>query len=240
MSISASLTDEQDIAQEIEGYDRGIRRVLPGYDAMMAAAMDALATHARDVETDGAHVLDLGTGSGRTAAAILARFPQARVTLVDVDAGVLDIARKRLAREATRERDLPRATFHVASFADPLPACDAATASLSLHCVCDPETKRAVYANIKRALPPGGPLIMSDVMVPADAPLRERVMSAWADHLVAGGDTRDEAFARFDAWAKQERYFSVDEELAFIRDAGFRAHDVVFRTGPLAVIVALA
>jgi tRNA (cmo5U34)-methyltransferase len=221
-----------------EEYDRGIRRLLPAYDAMVEAVLDALATHAPPSANGATRVVDLGTGSGRMAAAVLARFPAARVTLVDVDRNALVAAKNRLARDP--ERDLARATFVEASFADLLPACDVAVAALSLHHVRDPDAKRAVYTNIRRALPPSGPLITSDVMIPTDATLKERTMSQWADHLVAGGDTRDEALARFDAWSKEERYFSVDEELAFIRDAGFRAPDVVFRRGPLAVVVALA
>jgi tRNA (cmo5U34)-methyltransferase len=232
-----SQSVDRHLALELEKYDLGIRRVLPGYDAMVEAALDAIATHAPSHANDATHVLDLGTGSGRMAAAMLARFPNARVTLIDVDAATLEKAKQRISRNQT---ELARATVREGSFADPLPSCDVAMAALSLHHVRAPDEKRAVYTNIKRALSAGGVMIVADVMIPADAPLKERAMRRWADHLVAGGDTRDEAFARFDTWLKEERYFSVEEELTFIRDAGFRGCDVVFRSGPLAVVLAVA
>jgi hypothetical protein len=64
-------------------------------------------------------------------------------------------------------------------------------------------------------------------------------MKRWSEHLVRGGDTEAEALARFEHWAEEEHYFSIEEELGFLSAAGFARREVLWRKGPLAVIVAL-
>jgi hypothetical protein len=81
--------------------------------------------------------------------------------------------------------------------------------------------------------------VVADAMLPDAGPLAEPLRRRWAAHLVANGDSESEARARFVAWAKEDRYFSVDEELSAIKAAGFIAVDVRWRVGPTAVIVAV-
>src|SRR5262249_40993996 len=114
-----------------------------------------------------------------------------------------------------------RAALVRGSFFDPLPGCDAAVASLALHHVRTLEDKVALYANVHRALPPGGVLLDADASIPPAPALAERTWRRWEAHLVAGGDTGEQARARFADWAKEDRFFSIDEELSALRAAGF-------------------
>jgi tRNA (cmo5U34)-methyltransferase len=217
---------------ELAGFDAGIRRLLPGYDLMVAEALEVLERHLGAAA--GPRVLDVGTGSGRMAEALLRRFPAAQLTLLDTSPDALEKARVRL------EDHRHRASFIEGSFSQPLPPCDLAVASLSLHCVLDPGQKVKVYANLRAALPPGGLLVVADAMIPSDPELARRAMHRWSEHLVRGGDTVAEAFARFAQWAEAERYFSIEEEFSFLRAAGFTRTDVAWRQGPLAVLAALS
>ena len=78
---------------------------------MLATAVELLAALAPPT----AHVLDLGGGTGALSAAVLDRLPQVRVTLLDVDAAMLDEARRRLGPFGERVE------FREGSFLDPLP-----------------------------------------------------------------------------------------------------------------------
>jgi ubiquinone/menaquinone biosynthesis C-methylase UbiE len=153
------------------------------------------------------------------------------VTLLDIDAQMLGIAESRLANHARRTR------FLHASFHDPLPTFDVAVASLSLHHVQDRGTKLKVYSSLRAALRPGGMFATCDAMVSADETVRARTMKRWSEHLVRGGDTEAEAYARFADWAKEERYFAVEEELAAMHTAGFARVEVAWRRGPLALLL---
>jgi tRNA (cmo5U34)-methyltransferase len=220
----------QHLAVSTSDYDAEIRRFVPGYEQALDEALDALSEH---LPTHGVrHVLDLGAGTGALSARIAARFPNVRLTLLDADPAMLEQARLRMANA------LDRASFRTGSFSDPLPSCDAAVASLALHHVHDRSAKRDTYRNILAALPPGGVLLSADAAVPASKALSAPLMERWAAHLVAHGDTREQAFARFEQWAQEDRYFGVDEELDLLREAGFGAAEVRWRLGPITVFVA--
>lgn len=210
-------------------YDVEIRRFVPGYDEMLGELEAALAEH---LPSPAAHVLDLGAGTGALSARLATRFPHLRLTLVDVDPEMLAQASLRL------EPQRARVELRRGSFADPLPACDAAVASLSLHHLHAREAKVAVYRNVRASLAAGGVLLSGDAFVPAASALAEPLMKRWAAHLVAGGDTEEQAFARFAEWAAEDRYLGVEEELDALREAGFSAVELRWRRGPVGVLLA--
>jgi tRNA (cmo5U34)-methyltransferase len=221
----------QHLSVTAEAFDVEIRRFVPAYDAMIDALVEALADLCGRGEAP--RVLDLGAGTGALSVRIAARLPLASLTLLDADPTMLARAEERLAPHRAR------AVFQHGSFFDPLPSCDAAVASLALHHVRTLDDKVAIYRNVHRALAPGGVLLDADASIPAAPVLAERTWRGWEAHLVAGGDTGEQARARFADWAREDRLFSIDEELSALRAAGFAAAEVLFRAGPVRVIASL-
>ena len=82
-------------------YDQRIRTFIPHYEEMLSVVAQAASWTARH-----ATIVDLGVGTGALASRCLASVPGARVIGIDVDAGVLRMAERRLARQ------WPRATRH--------------------------------------------------------------------------------------------------------------------------------
>jgi SAM-dependent methyltransferase len=210
-------------------YDEEIRRFVPGYDAMLDEVVGALEEH---LPRRTGRVLDLGAGTGALTARIAARLPELRFTLLDIDAAMLVRAAERLAPI------LPRLEFREGSFSQQLPACDAAVASLALHHLHARDDKRDTYRNILNALPPGGVLVSADATLPASAALAEPLRRRWAAHLIEHGDTESQAFERFAQWATEDTYYSIQDELEMLSEAGFAQMDVRWRLGPTTVIVA--
>jgi tRNA (cmo5U34)-methyltransferase len=223
---------EQHLAVAPEAYDREILRFIPGYDAMLDELVDALAAHA-PAEAP-LRVLDVGAGTGALSARVAARLPEAAITMLDVDAAMLAQAEQRLAPH----RD--RVTLQRGSFFDALPACDAAVAALALHHVRDLDQKREIYRNIHHALAAGGIFLDADAAIPRSHALQKRLWARWAEHLVAHGDTEEQAYARFADWAKEDLYFSIDEEIAALKESGFACVEVLYRRGPIRVLAAMA
>lgn len=196
---------------------------------MLATAVELLAALAPPT----AHVLDLGGGTGALSAAVLDRLPQVRVTLLDVDPAMLDEARRRLAPFSERVE------FREGSFLGPLPAADAVVASLALHHVHDMEIKTDLYRSIRAALVAGGAFLNLDAAVTEGARLNALGFDLWAarmaEHGIAAGEARD----HFAAWADEDRYFPLDEELAALRRAGFAEVECFWRRNTSAVCCAL-
>ena len=197
---------------------------------MLATGVELLAALAPPT----AHVLDLGGGTGALSAAVLDGLPGARVTLLDVDAAMLDEARRRLAPFGERVE------FREGSFLDPLPAADAVVASLALHHVHDMDVKTDLYRAIRSALAPGGAFVNLDAAITEGARLNALTFDLWAARMGEHGIADAEARGHFAAWADEDRYFPLDEELAALWRAGFAEVDCLWRRGSSAVCCAVS
>ena len=216
---SVSHSVRRHLRLDIGDYDETIRRFIPGYETMLSVAAEAVAA------AGPAHVVDLGAGTGALSEAVLAAAPDAVVELLDVDAEMLDRARARLDRFGDRVR------FTLRSFEEPFAPCDAFAASLSLHHIPTIEAKAALFVRVHDALRPGGVLVNADATMPAEASASAPLYRFWADHLVAGGIPDERA------WAQEDTYLPLDDELAALRAAGFEAEQV-WSAGPIGVVVA--
>jgi SAM-dependent methyltransferase len=210
---------------EIAEYDATIRRWIPGYETMIRTAAEAIAA-ARPTR-----VVDLGSGTGALAEAILEHEAVGTVELLDIDPEMLTQATGRVARFGTRAVPILR------SFDEPFSPCDAFSASLSLHHVPTMEEKSRLFERIFEALPTGGVLVNADATMPADPAEQSVLYAHWADHQVAHGIDREQAFANFEAWAGEDTYMPLDVELAALRAAGFTA-ERSWNDGPIGVVVA--
>ena len=211
----------------IDEYDARIRTFIPGYDDMIEAAACSLLA----LPTDTPHVIDLGTGTGALASRCLHLLPGAGLTAVDADAAILDLARQRLNTLDSR------VSFVHGSFLDfALPSCDAIVASLALHHIATMDAKRLLYRRCRAALRAGGLLVSADCF-PSSAPrLAALERESWRGHLHRAYSP-EETEALFAAWAQEDMYFSLADELTMLRDAGF-VPDVVWRSGTMGVIAA--
>jgi tRNA (cmo5U34)-methyltransferase len=207
-----------------EDYDRAIRTFIPNYERMVSTVVRWL-----DGVPTGGLVVDLGTGTGALAAAILDALPAVRVELVDVDPSMLETAAARCAAHDGR--------FAVrrGRFEDPLPRCHGVVATLALHHVADHDEKRDLYRRILAALEPGGVVVVGDMLIHPNGPERAGMLVDWYEHMAANGITRQEAEAHFAQWAEEDHYLSLPDELALIAEAGFARPDCFWRDGGLAV-----
>jgi tRNA (cmo5U34)-methyltransferase len=214
---------------DADAYDVAIRRFIPHYDDMLATGVELL----RALAPPDARVLDLGGGTGALSAAVLGKLPEARVTVLDVDAAMLEEARRRLARFGERVE------FREGSFLDPLPPADAVTASLALHHVHDLDAKTDVYRAIHSALSAGGVFVNLDAAMTEGPRLNALAFQRWGTGMAEHGITEAEARGHFAAWADEDRYFPLDAELAALRRAGFAEVECFWRRGTSAICCAL-
>jgi tRNA (cmo5U34)-methyltransferase len=207
----------------IDEYDARIRTFIPAYESMLDAAADTL----RGLRRRKPVILDLGIGSAGLAARCLSRAPGARLIGIDEDAEMLGLARRRLPGRVR--------TITGSFLSTELPRCDAIVASLALHHVRTPHLKRALYRRCADALRPGGLLVNADCCLARTAAVRARQRAAWRRHLLRTYSAAEaDGFLR--AWAREDTYFAVDDEITMLRAAGFTT-DVRWRRNSFVVIV---
>ena len=133
-------------------YTADVSANVPNYREMQSAL--ARATLGIAVST----ALDLGSGTGVTAAAVLAVHPAAQITAIDASAEMLDVAREQLPSTNV-------ARLVVGRLQDPLPASrfDVVVSALAVHHL-SARQKRALFARVHDALVPGGRFVLADVV----------------------------------------------------------------------------
>jgi tRNA (cmo5U34)-methyltransferase len=221
--VAHSVADHLHV--KITDYDRFIRTVIPGYDAMRAVQLGLLARSL----PPGGRVLDLGGGTGALAAVVAEKFPTAQVEIWDTDPAMLAVARERCARFGGRVTLVER------SFTGPLPACDAVVACIALHHVKDLAVKGGIYANIHRALRPGGLFANADTAMSTVPWVRTATFQGWADFMGTQGIPEAAARAYFAEWAKEDYYPPLATELALLGAAGFAEPECFWREAPFTV-----
>ncbi|WP_229401434.1 class I SAM-dependent methyltransferase [Micromonospora okii] len=161
IETAADLTPATAAAWQ-ESWDRQQEAFLPDREERLTAMLDAVDAV---VDGDAPRLLDLAGGSGTISLRALARFPRARVTLVDLDPALLALAGASLGDRATvLAADLARPDWR-----DRLPhrEYDAVLTATALHWL--PADRLAgLYAEVRELLRPGGMLVNADHM-PDDA-----------------------------------------------------------------------
>ena len=178
---------------EVSAYDR--------LQEVVAAATEGIAV---------SRVLDLGTGTGVTLAAVLAQHPAARAVGIDESAAMLQAARDQFGWEDSGD---DRIDLRVADLADPLPPgrFDLVVSALAVHHL-DGAGKADLFRRVAAVVGPPGRFVLGDVVVPEDP----------ADAVTPISDDYD-------------RPSSVTDQLGWLDEAGFEA-TVVWAERDLAVV----
>jgi L-threonylcarbamoyladenylate synthase len=181
-----------DVAAALEGqfafspgsYAEMIRADIPAYERFQDELVSVSGTGAL-------RLLELGTGTGETAARLLEHHRDAFLVGVDESEAMLSAARERLPGA--------RVALQVSRLQDPLPEgpFDIVASALCVHHLVGAE-KRSLFARVREALEPGGRFVLADVVTPAAA--ADAVTS-----LTPGFDHPD----------------SLADQLTWLREAGF-------------------
>jgi tRNA threonylcarbamoyl adenosine modification protein (Sua5/YciO/YrdC/YwlC family) len=190
--VRLGAVEEADVARALDGqfhfdpatYEAMIREDIPVYDQLQDELVKVSGTAAR-------RVLELGTGTGETAARLLDVNSSASLVGIDESASMLEAARARLRG--------PRVGLRVARLQDELPdgPFDLVASALCVHHLVA-EEKRSLFARIRAVLAPGGRFVLADVIVPDDP--RDAVTS-----LTPGWDNPS----------------TLEEQLRWLGDEGF-------------------
>jgi len=189
---------------------------------------------------------DLACGEGRLSAAVLERFPNARVLGLDGSEVMLAQARLRLAPFGDRARVLPfgiDSTDWLGELPQPL---HCVLSSLAVHHL-DGEGKRRLFRELAARLEPGGALLIADIVAPASQAALRAHDAAW--HRIARQQSLDltgsiETYERAvaEGWAfgaaeedDIDKPSVLFDQLRWLEEAGFAAVDCFWLRAGIAV-----
>ena len=178
-------------------------------------------------------VLDLGAGTGLMAAFIAYSFPNARITMVDISNEMLERARARF------ELAGPRFRFEVSDYGvDRIQEkYDAIVSGLSIHHLSD-EQKRSLFKRIYGALNDDGVFVNAEQFRCATPERHKFHHERWITRVrELGVDDRDLAAAL--ERMKFDRAATLEDQLEWMREAGFRDIDCAYKNLIFAVYCGL-
>jgi len=163
--------------------------------------------------------LDVGTGTGDFALALLARSPRsATVTGIDISPGMLEVAERRAAKAGVGPR-YERLIASVESLPFEDGTFDVAVAGFVIRNVGDiPRGLR----EMRRALRPGGRAVILDLHTPRNPTVRRlyRTYSYLSPRLAAALGSDPEAYRYLPR--SIEAFYDPDALAALLQDAGFK------------------
>jgi tRNA (cmo5U34)-methyltransferase len=209
-----------------QDYDAQREYVIPQMREYYGAAVWAMETAAPKPA-----ILDVGAGTGLLSAFLLEKFPDARLTLMDISENMLDLARKRFAMR-------PKTKYIVCDYScsDLGGPYDIACSALSIHHLA-PEDKRRLFGRIFTALKPGGMFVNADQALGETPYFTQRYLDYWNEFLRGGPMTEAqhaEILKRRDTLDRNEK---LSDQLAWLGEAGFADVDVVYKNRTFIVTV---
>jgi tRNA (cmo5U34)-methyltransferase len=206
-------------------YDVERRRLIPDFDSFYGWAV-------RLVPDDAERVLDLGAGTGLLASMVRQRLPLAKLHLMDFSVPMLDRARERFAGDE-------RVSFEVADYAAGElcgvgSSWDAVVSALSIHHL-ENGAKRELFGQVYAALKPGGAFVNAEQVLGTTEALEAKYKREWLDEVRRLGAT-EEQIVRSLFRQREDRCATVEDQLAWMREAGFEQVDCRFKSGRFAVL----
>jgi tRNA (cmo5U34)-methyltransferase len=161
--------------------------------------------------------VDLGTGDGRLLALVRSRHPEAEALGLDSSPPMLERARERFAGSAgveLRQHDLQAPLAELRA--------DVVVSGLAIHHLEDPR-KRELFGEVHELLAPGGVFANLDLVRSASARLHERFRREI-------GRVEDDP---------GDRLAGLEEQLGWLREAGFAEVECHFKWLELTLVVAV-
>ena len=201
-----------------ESYDTLTNKSLMKYDEMVEALINAIP------DNENPRVLDLGCGTGNITKKLLERFPEAKVTCLDLSDKMIKIAKEKLSDYNNIEYVLDDFTI-----IDIIDNYDAIISSLALHHIPSNEAKKEMYQHIHDALKEGGVFYNADVIEPNSSyneVLCERMSEKYMkEQGLSTEDINDFKQKRDD----NDIPITIVEHLKLLEEVGFKQIDIIWK-----------
>lgn len=205
-------------------YDQARRQLIPCFDDFYSTVLALIPYEPQDHF----RVLDLGAGTGLLSLFVSERFPNARITLMDISEAMLAKAKERFSCAPEHFE------FVTADYSEQLNGeFDVVVSALSIHHLTD-DLKTKLIHRIYDVLPQGGIFINADQVLGSSPEIERTYRKTWIQQVRGRGVSNmdlDAALARM----KEDKMAPLETQLGELRQTGFRAVNCWYKNHSFAV-----
>ena len=201
-------------------FDSQIVRIIPYYDQMITALVDAVHFNT----TDAIRIIDLGCGTGTVAKRLADKFPNAKIVCLDIASKMIDIAKYKLA-------DHKNTGFIVGDFSTVVfnESFDVVVSSLALHHIQTDEEKKVFYSKIYMLLVKSGQFLNADVVLATTDYQQKQNMNRWIDYMNRNVPMEEIQQRWIPAHKTEDRPSKLMDQLKWLEEIGFESVDVIWK-----------
>ncbi|WP_155593061.1 class I SAM-dependent methyltransferase [Lysinibacillus cavernae] len=204
-------------------YEKGIRRTLPSYDAMLRL----IQTFYHSTLPEKADMLIVGAGSGNEILQLAEGRPHWSFTGIDPSESMLKIAKERL-HDLTNTMSFLQGTI----LDTPLPSIkyDAASCVLVLHFIQGYEEKLSTLKEIARHLKPGAPFVLASKYGQPGSLETELQFDLWRSYWLQHTKLSVSDIAEMEKSIRSLSFMCEEDILTLLQQAGFTKPSRFFAT----------
>lgn len=178
------------------------------------------------------HILELGCGTGNLTKLLHEKYPDAKITAVDAASEMLKTTEERLKGADLRliESYFEKLDFKENSF-------DLIISNLAIHHLVDNE-KQNIFNQIKKWLKPGGLFVLADVVRAVSDKIYEEDWIIFKEDNLKAGMSPENLAKLVEHSRTCDHYATVPDLLVWLKKAGFKNSDVLWRCSFWAVFQA--
>lgn len=205
---------------EAQIYDQLILSLIPNYEMIV----DTLISSIPFDELKPIKILDLGCGTGNISKKIKNRFPNAKITCVDLAENMIKIARDKLSNYS----DI---LFVLNDFQNMSGNgdYDVIISALALHHLETDNDKKKIYNKIFTALVDGGVFYNADVVLGSTDYLQDMYIKKWKKFLLNNYSEKEIETKWMPIHLKEDKPAKTIDHIKWLEKSGFKQIDVVWK-----------
>lgn len=198
-------------------YDSQRKKLIPCFDDFYNVSVSIA-----DANTNTPNILDLGAGTGLFSSLILQKYPEAKMTLIDVSEKMLEVARSRLKGFTNVNFVLEDYTNYISH-----EQFDIIISGLSIHHLSD-SNKLELYKNAYSNLKNNGVFINADQVLGNTSFIESLYKNDWKKKVESSGLSKDEIESAYER-TKLDRMSDLKTQITWLQEIGFSDVDCVYK-----------
>jgi tRNA (cmo5U34)-methyltransferase len=212
--------------EEAIEFDKIILKLIPYYKDMVKALINAIPFN----NDDSIKVLDLGCGTGTISESLINKFPNAKVTCLDIAENMIELAKVKL--KGHKDINYVLADFYHVNFSEKY---DVILSSLALHHLITDDDKIEVYKKIYDTLNEGGAFFNADDTLGSNDHLQKLYIAKWKEFMnlkISMDEIENKWIPTHKAEDNPSKLF---DQLNWLHNIGFKDVDVIWKYYKFAV-----